>query len=61
MSCNSEGDVKHAMNAGILTFAAVSGMSFLVCAREVNEKYEMLRQAFKVQKIQEDPNRRDRN
>jgi hypothetical protein len=52
------------MNAGILTFAFVSGLSFLVCAREVNEKYEMLRQAFKAQKIQEDPNnknRKDRN
>lgn len=51
-----EGNFRHAMNAGLLTFLAVSGMSFLICANEINQKYDRLRQAFHQQRIKEDRN-----
>ncbi len=54
-----EGNFRHAMNAGVLTFLAVSGMSFLICANDVNKKYDMLRQAFHHQNIKEDRKKRD--
>ncbi len=45
-----EGNLHHAFNAGFLTFIVVSGVSFVICANEVNRKYEMIRQAFQLQR-----------
>jgi hypothetical protein len=43
------------MNAGVLTFIVVSSASFLICANEINTKYEMIKQAFAQQaKFKED-------
>jgi hypothetical protein len=46
------------LNAGLLTFMVVSSASFLMCANEVNQKYDMVRQAFKHHKIKEEPKKR---
>jgi hypothetical protein len=55
------GKLGHAANASLLTFAVVSSISFMVCADEVNRKYEMIRQAMQTQnKIKADPDSRAR-
>jgi hypothetical protein len=55
------GKLGHAANASLLTFAVVSSISFMVCADEVNRKYEMIRQAMQAQnKIKADPDSRTR-
>lgn len=41
------GNTHHAISAGVLTFLAVSSVSFLVCAQQLNVKYAMIKDAFK--------------
>ncbi len=50
--------MRHAVNAGVLTFVVVSSANFLLCAREINEKYDMIKKAFQQKKIQEDRSNR---
>ncbi len=45
------GDLHHGLTAGLLTFVLVSGVSFLKCAHDVNERYEMMQKAFAAQRI----------
>lgn len=48
-----------AVNAAFFTFAVVTSASFCLCAAEVNQRYEMLQKAFKIQHIKEDRTKRD--
>jgi hypothetical protein len=55
------GNIRHALNAAVLTFTAVTSMSFMICAHEVNSKYEAMREAFKRNPhIKEDTSRQNR-
>eukprot|EP00601_Ochromonadales_sp_CCMP2298_P030812 CAMPEP_0173348214 /NCGR_PEP_ID=MMETSP1144-20121109/13605_1 /TAXON_ID=483371 /ORGANISM="non described non described, Strain CCMP2298" /LENGTH=107 /DNA_ID=CAMNT_0014295827 /DNA_START=207 /DNA_END=526 /DNA_ORIENTATION=+ len=50
------GNLKHAVNAGLLTFMVVSSISFTWCVHKHNQKYEQIRLAFSRQKkIKQDP------
>jgi hypothetical protein len=47
------GNVRHAFNAGLLTFAVISSTTFLACAHELNQKYDMIKKAFSQRKFKE--------
>eukprot|EP01039_Chlorochromonas_danica_P004347 gene4347-4768_t len=51
------GNLRHALNASMLTFTLVTGVSFFTCAFELNSKYEAIRSAFRKQNILEERER----
>lgn len=54
---NIGGALHHGFTAGILTFALVSGVSFVKCAHDVNERYEMMRKVYSAQNIKNNSKR----
>ena len=52
------GQVGRAVNAAVLTFVVVSSGNFLICANDVNTKYDMIKQAFQQKNMKEDRSNR---